>query len=141
MPESPSSDLGEQDCPAKSIVLRLNTLYTWIAEAFAALDLDDAGVIQVASNGDFLQQSLAGAGLEQMWTMLDSETHNEQDITQDTFRIVYLRWMGLSDSWAVTEGLQRSRGVEVSGVLSLTHSTAIHSSSARAVLKQVGLLI
>eukprot|EP00892_Ulva_mutabilis_P004253 jgi/Ulvmu1/219/UM001_0223.1 len=117
VPLSPSSGsfhgLGDGD-PIQTVVLRLNTLYVWITEAFSAMDLDEAGCISLAAYGSVIQKALTGAGLEQMWSILASESP-EHSINEDAFRHVYMQWMGFSDSWAVTEGIQTSRAVELTG--------------------------
>lgn len=102
--------------PVKPIVLRLNTVYLWMSEAFLALDLSKTGRICLVTHGPLIQQTLAGAGLQQLWHSLLSGIRN-YGATEDAFIPVCLNWMGLHDSWAVAEGLQRSRSVEVLGVL------------------------
>lgn len=101
----------------KPIVLRLNTVYMWMSEAFAALDLHKTGHICLETQGPLIQQALAGAGLQPLWHSLTSGIQN-RGASEDAFMHVCIHWMGLQDSWAVSEGLQRSRSFQVLGALS-----------------------
>lgn len=111
--------------PVRTVILRLNTLYTWMTEAFSVLDPDGAGYVCMSTRGRLIREALTRAGLEKLWDSLLSARGEDGRVTEEGFMGVYLKWMGLNDAWAIVEGLQRSRSVEVDGRLHLLHGTCL----------------
>lgn len=108
------------------IVKQLKLLYQWMFEAFSALDVQNMNAINIAMDGPIIRNALASGDLEQLWQALISEANAVQEIDVDKFMKVFVKWVGIEDTWAVVAGLKRSRSRMMAGAL--VHATQCYPS-------------
>lgn len=103
------------------IMMQLQKLYMWMSETFSALDLQNINAISIATDGHIIRQAFVCGDLEQLWHALVSEADAAQEINPDRFMKVFVKWMGIEDTWAAMTGLQRSRSRMIAaGALSMS---------------------
>lgn len=103
------------------IMMQLQKLYMWMSETFSALDLQNINAISIATDGHIIRQAFVRGDLEQLWHALVSEADAAQEINPDRFMKVFVKWMGIEDTWAAMTGLQRSRSRMIAaGALSMS---------------------
>lgn len=121
--DSSSSDECEQHTVANNdahivrIVKQLHLMYQWMFETFSALDLHRIDAINIAMDGPIIRKALASGDLEQLWQALIDEADASQEVDIDKFMKVFVKWVGIEDTWAVIAGLQRSRTRMMAGAM------------------------